>query len=213
VIPVARVKAPKGFRAKARVPGEAWLKAHPSAKRPKDTWSPFLPDLDKAFGSRCGYAAMLDPTGGTVDHYRSFKNHPHLAYDWRNYRFASHAMNASKSTADEKVLDPFEVKDGWFEILLPSLQMQVSATVPAKVEAKARFTLKRLKLGEGEKVLRWRRQWYELYQQGKVSLDGLRVVAPLIADAVVRQSTATAKASKPRVAKKSRAASARKKAR
>jgi hypothetical protein len=130
---------------------------------------------------------MHDPTGGTVDHYLSFKNHPHLAYEWTNYRFASATLNSSKKNADDAVLDPHEVGDGWFEIILPSLQMKVSATIPAAYRAKAEHTISRLKLRDGERIIRWRQSWYVLYLNGGLSLDALRQVAPLIAAAVQAQ--------------------------
>jgi hypothetical protein len=191
VIPVAKVAEPAGY-ATIKAGGDAWFKANPAAKRPKDLWSPFLPELAEGFAYLCGYAAMLDPTGGTVDHYLSWKNHPHLAYEWTNFRFVSHVLNSSKRTADDTVLDPYLVKNGWFEIILPSLQMRVTDKVPAAHKAAAAFTLKRLKLGDGEKIVRWRQHYYARFQAGQLDLDGLRVFAPLVADAVERQQQATA---------------------
>lgn len=184
MIGVAMVKKPTGFDAKVKTPGDLWLKANPGAKRPKALWEPYTPTLSEAYGNRCGYAAMLDPTGGSVDHYLSFKNHPALAYEWSNYRFASNTLNSSKRNADATVLDPQEVKPGWFKILLPSMQMVATDAVPKSHKAKAEFTLKRLKLCDGERIIRWRMSWYRMYLDGKLSLDGLREVAPLIAEAV-----------------------------
>lgn len=184
MIPVVPVAEPPDFDAQVRVPGNAWLAQHTEQKRPSALWTRFTNVLSDGFSSRCGYAAMLDPTGGTVDHYLSYKNHPHLAYEWDNYRFVSGTLNSSKKTADENVLDPYEVGDGWFEILLPSLQMQVTDTVPLPMRDRAEYTLKRLKLRDGERVIRWRRSWYAMYQSGELTLDGLRNVAPLIAAAV-----------------------------
>lgn len=187
MIPVHKVRKPKGFDKKVKEPGNKWLEANPDAQRPRDLWSPYLKHLESGFGGLCGYAAMLDPTGGTVDHYLSFKNHPLLAYEWTNYRFASGIMNQSKMNADDSVLDPFAVGAGWFEIILPSLQMRCTDLVPHEMKKKADYTLKRLKLVNGERVLRWRQQWYCLFEEGAITLDGLRRVAPLIADAVVRE--------------------------
>ena len=48
----------------------------------------FTTHLSDGFGNLCGYAAMHDPTGGTVDHFLSFRHHRDLAYEWGNYRFA-----------------------------------------------------------------------------------------------------------------------------
>ena len=112
VIRVQRVPEPAAFDGKARQPGKAWLAANPGAKRPKDLWSAFKSDLRDGFQSLCGYSAMFDPTGGTVDHYLSCRDHQDLAYEWSNYRFASSTMNSIKRNADDAVLDPFEV-GGW----------------------------------------------------------------------------------------------------
>jgi hypothetical protein len=133
-------------------------------------------------------AAEAFMRGGTVDHYLSFRSRPDLAYEWGNYRYASGPLNASKQNADATVLDPYEVRDGWFEILLPSLQMRVTDVVPAALRAKAEFTLQRLKLRDGERIIRWRQSWYRMYREGKLTLDGLREVAPLIAAAVEAQT-------------------------
>lgn len=184
MIPTAKVKKPKDFEVKVKVPGDQWLKDNQKAKRPKALWAPYTKDLAEGFSNLCGYAAMFDPTGGTVDHYLSFKNHPKKAFDWSNYRFASGTLNSSKRNADDAVLDPFEVQGGWFEIELPSMQMRVTDAVPAAFRAKAAYTLKRLGLRDGERVIRWRRSWYALYEKGDLTLDGLRQMAPLIATAV-----------------------------
>lgn len=189
MIPVAKIKQPPKYEKKVRQPGTQWMKANPDAKRPHPYWNAILGDLEKGFKSLCGYAAMLDPTGGTVDHYLSYKSRPDLAYEWTNYRFASQVLNASKKNADAEVLDPHEVGAGWFEIILPSLQMRVTNAIPDAHRRKAEYTLRHLKLDHGERLIRWRRQWYKMYQEKKISLDGLRDVAPLIADAVERQGT------------------------
>lgn len=184
MIPVTRPKEPGEFDSSVRLPGKKWLRANPKAKRPRPYWDTALPKLRKAFGERCGYAAMLDPTGGTVDHYISYNSDSSLAYEWSNYRFASAIMNSSKKTADDSILDPYQVKKGWFKIILPSLQMIVTDKVPSPMRAKAEYTLERLKLRDGERIIRWRRAWYKMYQEKKLTLKGLRQIAPLIADAI-----------------------------
>lgn len=187
MIPVAKVKKPKNFDAEVKTPGNQWLKDNPKVTRPKALWAAYTPHLSDGFAGLCGYAAMYDPTGGTVDHYLSFKNHPTKTYEWSNYRFASATLNSSKRNADDTVLDPFEVGADWFEIELPSLQMRTTDAVPDSHKAKAEFTLARLKLRDGERAIRWRQSWYALYQSGDLSLDGLRAMAPLLAQAVDRQ--------------------------
>ena len=184
MIPVKAVPEPADFEAACRQPGIRWQRANPNAKRPAPLWTKFNSELAKGFAQRCGYCALWDPTGGTVDHFLSIKARPDLAYEWQNLRFANQAMNASKKNADAAVLDPYEVGEDWFEIILPSMQMRLTANVPAALKAKAQYTLHRLGLGDGERVVRARRKWYALYLEGKLTLAGLQECAPQIAKAV-----------------------------
>ena len=110
MIPVPRAEKPADFDEQVRQRGVRWLAANPKEGRPRDFWTHCLPALREAFSSRCGYAAMYDATGGTVDHYLSVKNHRDQAYEWKNYRFASGPMNITKKNADATVLDPHEVQ-------------------------------------------------------------------------------------------------------
>jgi hypothetical protein len=126
---------------------------------------------------------MFEPVG-TVDHYLSWDNNQHLAYDWSNYRYCSQWINSSKRTVDNKVLDPFQVGDNWFELLLPSLQLVLSVNIPEDKKDIAKFTLMRLHLDHDERVLRQRREWYRMYQDGEITLEGLKKKAPLIARAI-----------------------------
>lgn len=47
--------------------------------------------------------------------------------------------------------------------------------------------LDRLHLGHDERVVRQRREWYRMYQEGELTLDGLAKKAPLIAAAIRKQ--------------------------
>lgn len=184
MIPVARVPEPPDFDSKARTPGLRWLAENPTARRPRDYWSPFRHELAAGFEHRCAYSAMLD-LGCTVDHFESFEVAPRLSYEWSNYRYCSQWLNSSKK--GRRVLDPHAVGEGWFEVLLPSLQLILTDKVPEGARALAEETLRSLPIGSDERVIRQRRHWYRLYQQGSLSLDGLRAVAPLIAAAVEKQ--------------------------
>jgi hypothetical protein len=186
LIPVTPVLRPVDFEATVETPGNEWLARNPAPARVPTLWRKYTGELADGFGRRCGYAAMLDPTDGTVDHYRSVKNHRHLAYRWDNYRFASAPLNSSKKNLDDAVLDPYEVGADWFEIILPSLQLRLTDKVPAEMREKAEFTISRLGLRDGERIIRWRRAWYEAYLSGRLPIEGLQEMAPLLAAAVVR---------------------------
>jgi hypothetical protein len=184
---------PPDFDNKVRQPGNEWLDQNmdengqlPKGSRPPNRWGEFKSQLADGFDNLCAYSVMYEPVG-TVDHYLSCENYPRLAYDWNNYRYVSGWINSSKGTLDEAVLDPFQVNDDWFEILLPSLQLVLTDTVPQGEQERAGFTLEKLHLRDDERVIRQRRQWYQMYQDGKLSLDGLGNVAPLVARAVRKQ--------------------------
>lgn len=183
-----RLAEPADFDAQCRQKGLQWLAAHPKATRkaktrPRDYWSPFKPQLADAFCDLCAYGAMYEPVG-TVDHFEPVDANEARAYDWDNYRFASAWINSSKNKRTA-VLDPLWVQQGWFEVLLPSLQLvMVHKKVPAHLQALAEQTLTDLHLRDDERVVRQRRAWLRRYEEGKLTLDRLWEVAPLIAAAV-----------------------------
>lgn len=192
MIPCSPGQEPADFDARARKRGLSWLAEHPKPAapvpgtrwRPRDYWSEFRNDLADAFHQLCAYGALWEPVG-TVDHFVSCDTDETLAYEWSNYRFCSQWINSSKQNA--VVLDPCEVQDGWFKILLPSLQLVVSDQIPADKRQLAEDTLKRLHLDHDERIVRQRTVWHDMWNDGKLSLEGLREMAPLIARAIEDQ--------------------------
>jgi tetratricopeptide (TPR) repeat protein len=147
------------------------------------------------FQKFCAYSVtfiIADKQGGTVDHFLCKSDYPQRAYEWENYRYAlplinsyKGAYNSDKNSSDEWILDPFEVEDDWFELLLPSLQLVLTDTIPTEKRKQAEFTLQKLRLTDDEVLVAYRQQWYELYQEG-LSLEKLEKKAPLITRAVRR---------------------------
>ena len=121
-----------------------------------------------------------------MDHFLSREKARKLAYEWSNFRYASGSVNSSKHTLDDTVLDPYEVRMGWFEIILPSFQLILTDKVPPVVRDKAVFTIERLNLENGPKVRTIRRRYYEDFKNGKLTMAGLHDYAPLVAKAVER---------------------------
>ncbi len=179
-----RVPEPADFREKAKAPGEAWLEANPADERPRDYWTPFKGALADGFRNLCAYSAMYEPVG-TVDHFVSCHEDRSKAYEWENYRYCAAWINSSKGNVPvARLLDPFDVEEGWFELHLPSLQLRVSEKIPDELRERAEYVLVRLHLRNDERVMRQRREWYRMYQVGELSRTGLKGKAPLIANAV-----------------------------
>lgn len=189
MIPIANpIPEPAKFDRRCRARGQRWLERNPASTRPADYWSEFRKNLATGFHDRCGYGAVWI-SSGTVDHFVSCHEDRTQAYEWSNYRYLDGWINSSKSKRRSKdLLDPFEVGEGWFEIDLPSLQLKLTDAVPPEYRARAEYTLRNLPIRDDERVIRQRRAWYELYEQGMLNLDGLRKMAPLIAAAVEKRA-------------------------
>ena len=184
MIRFAPVPEPVDFDERARTPGNEWLAANPGPKRPKDYWTPFKGNLANGFQNLCAYSAMYEPVG-TVDHFVSCDEDRSRAYDWENYRYCAAWINSSKKNVlSSQLLDPFEIRNGWFEIHLPSLQLRVSDNIPEEFRERAEYVLTRLHLRDDERVMRQRREWYRMYQDEELALAGLKGKAPLIAAAI-----------------------------
>lgn len=188
MIPVPNpIKEPETFDKRCRKSGAAWLAANPNCERPTDKWTPFRHALADGFSNRCAFGAMYIPSG-TVDHFVSWKEDNSLAYEWSNFRYVEGWVNSSKNKKEVAVvLDPFVVGEGWFEISLPSMQLVVTDLIPDNFKALAISTLEKLPIRDDERMLRTRREWYRMYQEKELTLEGLRKKAPLIAAAVEKK--------------------------
>ena len=189
---------PDEFEAQCRQPGSDWLAENPDGDPPSRFWRPFVIHLCHGFNCRCGYSAMFN-MDGTVDHYLSQSQHRDLAYEWSNLRYVSGWLNSTKQALDQRVLDPFRVRDEWFEIELPSLVLHLTPCVPITVRAVAEFTLMRLHLADGDRVYDQRRTYYDTFLNPGRPLWWLEEKAPLIATAVRRQRLLTHLAANPPV--------------
>ncbi|MCL2824723.1 MAG: hypothetical protein FWD57_12090, partial [Polyangiaceae bacterium] len=185
VIRVEPAPEPETFDAECRQPGNAWLKANPD-RDPRTRgklWRGFRQDLREAFHRRCGFLAFwISPGAGTVDHFAPISTHRSLAFEWRNYRYIDGDINSSKGAVPcDKLLDPFEVQDDWFEIDLPSMELRFVGDVPDDVRIRAEFTLDRLGLRNGDSVVAGRQEWLDEYEEYDQTLAWLYAKAPLIA--------------------------------
>lgn len=177
---------PQNFDVDCRQPGNRWLANHPDGDPPGKYWRPFTSALCEGFGYRCGYSAMWD-LNGTIDHYTSQKNQRELSFEWSNFRYASGWLNSSKQTLDHAVLDPFVAKDEWFEIIFPSLIMQLTSCVPQRLRRVAEFTLTRLHLADGDRVYEQRKIDYDAFQARELPMNVLEKQAPILATAIQRE--------------------------
>ena len=193
-----RRPAPDNYDEQCREPGHAWIKGKgPNWRRMRDSkgrklrppsyWTNFLPHLQDAFLSLCAYSCIYEPRG-TVDHFVSIERGGD-PYDWANFRFAQQWLNSAKQDFDlDARLDPFEVEDGWFELILPSFQLVLTNEIPTALREAAMLTLDRLNLIDGEAIVRQRQHWFIEYSEDRQSFEGLNAHAPLIARAIEKKA-------------------------
>jgi hypothetical protein len=197
MIPVKPVKHPPNrdlFKSKVADPGHAWLASlasPPNSKafKGRNYWKHCLPDLYEVYGRICAYSCLWIPPdleAASVDHYLAKTKAPKLAYTWSNYRLATRPMNRNKSDK-LGVLDPFKVKAGWFALNFGTLEVIVGPTAPDSAQQGVLDSIDILKLN-GAKYRRGREQWFQLWCTGRLSIEGLKQVAPFIAAEIVRQN-------------------------
>lgn len=171
---------PPEFDARVRQPGRKWLASHPNG-RPRDYWTRCKVALAEAFEHRCGYLAIRLHSSGEVDHFVSCDEDRASAYEWSNYRYCDSQLNKRKSKlVAARLLDPFEVEDGWFELSDPDLRLEVTALCPPELRQRARDTIRRLRLDDDDEIIKDRRYWVHDYESG-VNLALIELEAPLVA--------------------------------
>ena len=178
---------PPKFDERCRRRGQMWLREHQGYDgRPPDYWSEFENEVRQEFHGLCAYCVMR-VMKANVDHFIPIarlkrEGRDHLVYEWNNFRYGEGVLNQRKQ--DHRILDPFEVRDNWFQLLLPSLQLVLNDHVPKRFRKLAEFTIVRLGLRDDEVVVRYREEWFKMYREGNLTLEGLFEIAPLIARAV-----------------------------
>lgn len=150
-------------------------------------WTKAIPWLLDAYGRVCAYSCFrIHPTATpTVDHMVPKSTAWDKVYEWSNYRLAALLLNSRKG-ALPNVIDPFEVKPGWFALeltfgqVVPGPATKGDAALFERVDA----TITELGLNDfADERLRD----IEAYEEGGVSLGRLREESPFVASELVRQ--------------------------
>jgi hypothetical protein len=177
---------PPDFDAKVRQPGRADLASPEGELRP--LWRHCATQLWEAYKGVCAYSSLHIPRGTgalSVDHLLPKSKRRELAYEWRNYRLACVRMNARKNDLED-VLDPFEVRDGWFALELSTLEVIPGDGLPEALRAQVQKTIDRLDLNDDEFV-RAREGYYMAWRDGDLQFRYLRKHFPFLAKELLRQ--------------------------
>jgi hypothetical protein len=210
VIPIAAAAEPPDFDAHVRQPGlraiaELCGKPPPikrTAGRPfkkiadreieipieelPPYWFHSLDELMKRYDEICAYSCFRihRVTGArSADHFAAKSRHWKRAYEWSNYRLCCSRLNARKG-AVSTVLDPFQIKAGWFRLELVGFQVHPDRSLPKPQQVKIQRTIDRLGLND---FCHDREEDAELYWSKDVSLRVLRQESPFVAEELRRQ--------------------------
>lgn len=162
-------------------------------------WRDSLDDLLEAYHRICSYLCLYIPRGTgarSVDHMVAKSAAWHQAYEWNNFRLACSLMNARKGQV-ASVLDPFEIRDGWFALELVAFQVLPGERLPASMAAAATDTIERLRLND-EECCNARAEYAEDYWCGAITIAYLRRHAPFVASELSRQNRLLPADSSPR---------------
>lgn len=148
-----------------------------------------LDDMMDLYGQQCAYLAMYieKATGSpTVDHFIPRSTDWRLVYEWSNYRLSAACVNTAKGVRE--VVDPFEVRAGWFELNFATFHVQRGRGAPSAQHTKIDGTLPLLNLRD---CWRQRQEYVKRYQLGPgnkgIDLAYLEHRAPFIASELRRQ--------------------------
>ena len=156
----------------------------PKTKLP-DLWRRVASELRERYRF-CAYTNIeCPPCEGDVDHFKPKSKYPALAYEWSNYRLALPAINRRKSDYED-VLDPFEIKNTWFELETLNGFVQPSPKTPKAIQAKILATIERLQLND-PRYCNNRLKFVDAYYRKEITAQYLKENAPFIYYALRRQ--------------------------
>lgn len=188
MIPVAEQPEYPEFNSRVRQRGQNLLASHPgiSGNALKNYWKHAAPHLHAAYGCICAYTSIYLPEQGSVDHYLPKDTHPHLAYEWSNYRLASQRVNSAKGNS-ASVLDPFLVQDDWFFLEVPSCLIRPNPALDPDLRNQISQTVNILRLNQDDNYVQDRCSLLIDFARGHVTLDFLDRRYPFLAKEIRRQ--------------------------
>jgi hypothetical protein len=151
-------------------------------------WTAMEDEMHRAYRGLCAYSALyIEPaTGGrSIDHFVPKSVDWQLVYEWSNYRLACSRVN-SKKLDQTGLLDPFLIKDGWFELEFVAFQVVAGTSTTQKIRAHVQTTIDRLGLNS-RPFCEQRGAYAQDYRAGEIGVAYLDRMAPFVAREIRRQ--------------------------
>ncbi|MBI2255330.1 MAG: hypothetical protein HYU58_11970 [Proteobacteria bacterium] len=177
------------FNSDVRIPGANFLAGcpKPTSKqfKTKNYWARAANELHSAYAGICAYTAMYLIAQGSVDHFLPKSLHPHLAYEWSNFRLASAKVNSSKADLTD-IVDPFQVQNNWFFMDIPTCLLRPNPALIRDLRKKINNTINALRLNQDDNYVQERCNILMDYSRGDVSMGFLQRRYPFLAKEVNR---------------------------
>ena len=180
---------PQEFDQRVRKPGNAGLarlRVNGQKLRFNPLWNRVYDDFHRLYGGFCAYTCFYQVDRATVDHFRPKVRHPHLAYEWDNYRLSSPRTNQFKGKRED-VLDPFEIGDGWFVLDFPSCLIRVRDGLEDALADAVTCTIDALRLNDDDYLVQRRFDLVHAFAEGCISQAYIRRMNPFVFDEITRQ--------------------------
>ncbi len=143
-------------------------------------WRRAIPELRDAYGGLCAYLALfIEPGTGvsTVDHFIAKSKDWRHVYEWSNYRLCAGVINGTKG--DRSLLDPFDVRPGWFGLEFVSFRVIVGPGAPAARKPAILATIRDSGINARE-CCELREQYVTAFETRDITLAYLERRAPFV---------------------------------
>lgn len=164
-----------------------FLRSRGSSRSFPRYWRKITDELHGAYSGICAYTCMHLAGTGSVDHFEPKKTDPMLAYEWSNYRLSSDRANSFKGE-NTGILDPFQIKSQWFELVFPACLVAPGKNLPQSCLRAAERTIELLKLNDDDQLVQERCDLIVCLRDGIVQLEFLERRYPFIAVELKRQN-------------------------
>jgi hypothetical protein len=191
MMPVTLAAEPGIFESQVRRRGKEFISKVPfptnKQYKKKNFWSAVTTEIHAAYSGICAYTCFYLASPWSIDHFERKETHPHLAYEWSNYRLCSPRVNNYKAN-NPNLYDPAKLEPNWFILDFPSCLVRLGPSVPYDKVEILENTLRFLKINDDDFFVQERCDIMMLYADGSVTLQFLNRRYPFLAQEITRKN-------------------------
>ena len=189
MIPVVEGEEPSYFHERVRVAGNEYLASEDGQRKNRplpNYWNRAKRDVSQTYRKICAYTCQRVAGLGEIDHFLPKSKYKSLAYEWSNYRLSSSEANRIKGDKED-IVDPFEIRHGWFQLGFPDCFVKPGPRVPSEQRRRVERTIRVLRLNDRDRYVDERINIVSCFIKGRIDLDMLAYFYPFVAYEIRRQ--------------------------